>query len=74
MSMACVLAACHGYGICTGSMSCVWCLYWQDVMGRVCVLAGCHGMVFVLGGCHKYGVCPVGFHGYGVCTGSMSLV
>jgi len=36
--MVCVLAACHVYGVCTGSMSCVWCVYWQHVMCMVCVL------------------------------------
>jgi len=48
--MLCVgVAACHMYGVCTGSMSYVWCVYWQRVLGMVCVLAACHG----------YGVCTV---------------
>jgi len=38
----CVLAACLMYGVCTGSMSWVWCVYWQHVIGMVCVLAACH--------------------------------
>jgi len=47
-------------------------VYWQHVIGMVCVLAACHrygvywqhviGMVCVLAACHRYGVC----------TGSMS--
>jgi len=41
------VAACHRYGVCTGSVSYVWCVYWQHVMGMVCVLAACH----------RYGVC-----------------
>jgi len=47
MSMVCVLAAYHSYGVCTGSMLWVWCVYWQYVIGMVCVLAACYG----------YGVC-----------------
>ena len=36
VSMVCVLAACHSYGVCTGSIS-VWCMYWQH-FSMVCVL------------------------------------
>ena len=43
-------------------------MYWQHVIGVVCVLAACHrdgvctgsmslGMVCVLAACHRYGVC-----------------
>ena len=44
--MVCVLAACHMYGVCTGSMSYVWCVYWQRALDMVCGLTAYH----------KYGV------------------
>jgi len=47
--MVCVLAECHKYGMCTGSMSCVWCVYWQHVIIMLCVKAAYH----------MYGVCTV---------------
>jgi len=47
IGMMCVLAAYHGYGVCTGRVSWVWCLYWQYVIGMFSVLAACR----------MYGVC-----------------
>jgi hypothetical protein len=32
------VAACHRYGVCTGSMSQVWCVYWQHVTDMLCAL------------------------------------
>ena len=75
------VVACHRYGVFTGSMSQVWCVYWQHVMCMVCVLAACD----VYGVCtgsmsyvwcvywqHVIGmVCVLAAcHGYGVCKNS----
>jgi len=41
------VSACNGYVVRTGNMSWVKCVYWQHVIGMVCVLAASH----------RYGVC-----------------
>jgi len=62
--MVCVLAACHKYGVFTGSVSELWCLYWQHAIKRYVGWQHVICTFCVLAACLRYGVC----------TGSMSQV
>ena len=49
ISMVCLLAACHSYDLCTGSMSYVWCVYGQRVIILLCILAASHSYGVITG-------------------------